>query len=332
MRKSHFIAAVVALVLFGCVIAHVGHSAVRVQLKAVRVALPIVLALSVLRLLLQSITWSASLEGEHVSVNTTKLMGVRLASQSIGYLTVLGPVISEPLKIKLLGTSTEATVTATFLDDGVYWFTSALLAIVGIVSLPFVAVRGAAYHSIPVVLALALMALVITRRNPILSSVVRALGKKTPSWLSRAEQFESSIRNYRLDQPALVRRMFWIDVACQALIASEVAVVLWSLHLFIHFFTILAIDGVTRGLKMLSGWIPARLGSDEGGAISAFALAGLSPMLGLALALIRRVRDLIWALIGIIWLGWNSRGTKQSHNTARPIPTVFAKEALECRR
>jgi hypothetical protein len=330
MRKSHLIAPFTALVLFGWVIAHVGLSAILVQLKAMRVALPIVLALSVLRLLLQSITWSASLEGEHVSVSTAKLMGVRLASQSMGYLTVLGPVISEPLKIKLLGTSTEPTVTATFLDDGVYWFTSALLAIVGIVSLPLVAVRGAAYHSIPAVLALALMAFAITRRNPILSGVVRALGK-APSWLARAEHFESSIRNYRLNQPALVRRMFWIDVACQALIASEVVVVLWSLHLSIHFFTILVIEGVTRGLKMLSGWIPARLGSDEGGAISAFALTGLTPMLGLALALTRRVRDLLWALIGIVWLGWNARGTKRSNNTARPIPPILAKEVLQCK-
>jgi hypothetical protein len=125
--------------------------------------------------------------------------------------------------------------------------------------------------------------------------------------------------------------MFWIDVACQALIASEVVVVLWSLHLSIHFFTILVIEGVTRGLKMLSGWIPARLGSDEGGAISAFALTGLSPMLGLALALTRRVRDLLWALIGIVWLGWNFRGTKRSNNTARPIPTILAKEVLQCK-
>ena len=332
MKKTHLGVAFVAIALFAWVLAHVALSTLVEQLKAMRIAVPIVLAFSLVRLLLQSIAWSASLKGEKISLGILKLAGVRLAGQSLGYLTVLGPVISEPLKIKLLGTSTEPTVTATFLDDGVYWFTSALLAIVGIVSLPFVAVRGAAYHSIPAVLALALMAFVITRRNPILSRVVRALGTKAPSWLSRAEQFESSIRNYRLNQPALVRRMFWIDVACQALIASEVVVVLSSLHLTIHFLAILGIEGVTRGLKMLSGWIPARLGSDEGGAISAFALTGLSPTLGLALALTRRVRDLLWALIGIVWLGWNSRGTKQSHNTARPISTIFAKEALECRR
>ena len=328
MKKAHLVVAFVAIALFVWVLAHIGLASVVAQLKALRLALPIVLALSLLRLLLQSIAWSASLKGEQVSVDISKLAGARLAGQSMGYLTVLGPVISEPLKIKLLGTSTKETVTATFLDNGVYWFTSALLAIVGIASLPFVAIHGAAYHSIPAVLGLALMVFVITRRSPILCGVVHTLGKKAPSWLSRAGQFESSIRKYRVNQPALVRRMFWIDVACQALIASEVVVVLWSLHLSIHFFTILVIEGVTRGLKMLSGWIPARLGSDEGGAISAFALTGFSPMLGLALAITRRIRDLLWALIGIAWLGWNSRETNRSQNMAQSIPSIFAKEAL----
>ena len=329
MKKAELAGALVAIGLFAWVLAHVGVASLLAQLKALRIALPIVIALSLLRLLLQSIAWSASLKGEQVSVDILKLAGARLAGQSMGYLTVLGPVISEPMKIKLLDTSTEPTVTATFLDNGVYWFTSALLLIVGVVSLPFIAVRGAAYHLIPAILALALMVSVIARRNPILSGLVRALGKKAPSWLTRAEKLESSIRKYRVNQPALVRRMFWIDIACQALIASEVVVVLLSLHLRIHFFTILGIEGVTRGLKMLSGWIPARLGSDEGGAISAFALTGLSPLLGLALALTRRVRDLLWALIGIVWLAWNSRPSEASQNVERPMPAIFAKEAFE---
>src|SRR5215470_11814101 len=328
MKKAHLAVAFTAIALFVWVLAHARLSSLVDQLKAMRIALPIVLGLSLLRLVLQSITWSASLKGRQVSVGIPKLAGARLAGQSMGYLTVLGPVISEPLKIKLLGTSTEATIAATFLDNGVYWFTSALLAIIGIASLPFVAVHGAVYHSIPAALALALMVFVITRRHPILSGLVRTLGQKAPSWLRRAEQFESSIRTYRRNQPALVRRMFWVDVACQVLVASEVVVVLWALHLSIHFFTILVIEGVTRGLKMLSGWIPARLGSDEGGAISAFALIGFSPMLGLALALTRRVRDLLWAFIGIVWLASNSRGAQRSQNTVPLIPTVLAKEAL----
>ena len=328
MKKAHLGVALVAIALFTWVLAHVGLSTLMGQLKAMRIALPIVLALSLVRLFLQSSAWSVALKGGQVSVNIPKLAGARLGGQSMGYLTVLGPVISEPLKIKLLGTPTEPTVTATFLDDGVYWFTSALLAIVGLVSLPFVGVRGATSHLFPAIITLALMVFIITRRNPILSAAVRTLGKKAPSWLIRAEQFESSIRRYRVNQPALVRRIFWIDVACQALIASEVVVVLWALHLSIHFFTILVIEGVTRGLKMLSGWIPARLGSDEGGAISAFALIGFSPMLGLALALTRRVRDLLWAFTGIVLLAWSSRGQKLSQDTDRPIPTLLAGEEI----
>jgi hypothetical protein len=315
MRKAQPIIAFAALVLFAWVITHVGVPTMVAQLRAMRVALPIVIALSMLRLFLQSTTWSASLKGENVAVNKGRLVGVRLASQSMGYLTVLGPVLSEPMKIKLLGTASEPTITATFLDTGVYWFTSLLLAISGIVCLPLIITHGTAYHWIPVIFALAVAAFTITRRSPILAGVMRAFGGRAPSWLARAGKWEASIRNYRSRQPALVGRMFWMGVACQVLIASEVLVFLWSLHLPVHFFSVMAIEGVTRVLRMASGWIPARVGADEGGAISAFGVVGLSPTLGLGLALTRRVRDLLWALTGILWLAWNSRRSSPQRAT-----------------
>ena len=307
MKRTQTIIALAALVLLAWVIGRVGLASIMAQLKAMRVALPIVLSLSVLRLFLQSATWSASLKGENVPANTATLIGARLASQSMGYLTVLGPVVSEPMKIKLLGTSSEPTIAATLLDTGVYWFTSVLVAMAGIICLPLIAAHSGTYQWIPVALALTFAVFVITRRSPILADVERICGKRTPSWLARAAKVESSIRRYRLDQPALVALMFWIGVACQMLIVSEVVVVLWALHLPIHLFSVIAIEGVTRALKLASGWIPARVGSDEGGAISAFSVVGLSPMLGLGLALTRRVRDLLWAFIGIVWLAWRSR-------------------------
>lgn len=327
MKKSHLIIGFLGVALFVWVIAHISVVEFVRELRAIETALPIVLALSICRLVLQSVAWSASLDGQGASAPITKLMGIRLASQSMGYLTVFGPVLSEPMKIKLLGTPTEPTVAATFLDDGVYWFTSALVAISGIVSLLLIAIPGAASRWIPAVIALSGFVLVIRRRDPILSCVARAIGTGTPSWLTRAERFERSVRTYRVQQPALVRRMFWLDVACQILTASEVAIVLWSLHLSIHFFTVLAIEGVTRSVKLVSGFIPARLGSDEGGAISAFALTGFSPVLGLALAFTRRMRDLLWALLGISWLFWNSRRLQRGDATA-PVPAAFLKEAL----
>jgi hypothetical protein len=328
VRKSQLIITSAALVLFAWVIAHLGLSAMVAQLKAMAIALPVVMALSALRLFLQTSTWSASLKGENVRVNTPTLIGVRLASQSMGYLTILGPVVSEPMKIKLLGTSSEPTVAATFLDTGVYWFTSALVAISGIVCLSSVASHGAAYRWIPVIVALSFAVFAITCRSSILAGVVRAFGGRAPSWLARAEKFETSIRAYRLRQPALVRRMFWIGMACQLLIASEVVVVLWSLHLPIHLLGVIAIEGVTRSLKMASGWVPARAGVDEGGAISAFAVVGLSPMLGLSLALTRRVRDLVWAATGILWLAWSSRRPATRHSVTLRDSINFSERGI----
>jgi len=109
-------------------------------------------------------------------------------------------------------------------------------------------------------------------------------------------------------------------------------VVLLSLRLPIHFFTVVAIDGVTRALKLVSGWIPARIGSDEGGAISAFALTGLSPLLGLSLALTRRVRDLLWALIGIFWFAWNSRVAGGREKDSSGVTGTILEEIVECRQ
>jgi len=207
-----------------------------------------------------------------------------------------------------------------------------LVAISGIVCLPIIAAHGATYHSIPVILSLAFAVFAITRRKPILAGVVRALGRRTPSWLERAEQCETSIRTYRLDQPALVSRIFWIGVVCQLLVAFEVVVLLWSLHLPIRLSAVMAIEGVTRALKLASGWVPARVGFDEGGAVSAFAVVGFSPMLGLDLALTRRVRDLLWALMGILWLVWNTRRLSHRQQSHVAIPAMFLEEVSKCKQ
>ena len=327
MKWGHLIIAILAMLIFAWVMAHMNLGSMVQQLKAMLIAVPIILTLSAIRLYFQSVTWSASLKVKHLSIEGGKLAAVRLASQSMGYLTVFGPVISEPMKIKLLGTPAEPTITATFLDDGVYWFTSTLIAICGLLSLLLLSAHGVRYHSIPAILGLGLVLFVITRRNSMLSYVVRAFGNRAPCWLIRAEKAEVSIRTFRFEHPALVNKIFWFDIASQLLTASEVFAVLWALHLPIHFVAALAIEGVTRTLKLMSGWIPARLGSDEGGAISAFAIVGLSPMLGLSLALTRRTRDLLWALIGIAWLAWNSRTEGDHSGRAASVPTLM-KEVL----
>jgi hypothetical protein len=329
MRRNHLIVALIGLALLMWVIARVRVPGIVHDFSAFKVAVPVVLALSLCRLILQTSAWSQALKDQRVSIPARQLVGVRVASQGMGYLTILGPVLSEPMKVKLLGTPAEPTITATLLDDGVYWFTTILLAIAGWLSIPMVAIHG--MHTpwvAAAVLGLVLVLFFILSRKSILSLLLRRLRNRSPRWLVRAAILEGSIRNYRGRRPALVKRMFWIDVLCQLLVALEVVVALWALHLPIHFLPVVAIEGITRGFKLITGWIPARLGSDEGGAISAFALAGFSPGLGLALALTRRVRDLLWALCGLAWLLLNSRKDVHENEKSAKAPTAILKEAF----
>ncbi len=327
MKRTNSLLAIVGTALFAWVIVHAGPSAIVHQFKALRVALPIVVALSLCRLLMQTFAWSAALESEGLDVGMPRLIGIRLASQAMGYLTVFGPVLSEPMKINLLRTPVASTATATFLDNGVYWFTSALIGIAGCVCISFVKTQGGT-SALVLSAVFVLVMVFIARRKSVLSGITGALGKRSPSWLNKGAQIESAIREVRAQKPELVGRMFWLDLGCQMLLVSEVAVVLWSLRLPLHLMTVVAIEGLTRAVKMMTGWVPARLGADESGAMSAFAASGLSPAFGLTLALARRARDLSWCLVGLAWLAWRSQVPKENKTETQ---TLFKEGALPCK-
>ncbi len=81
-------------------------------------------------------SWSIALRQDGIHSNTTELIFLRLASQGIGYLTVLGPVASEPIKIRLLERYGGSATAATLVDTGLYWLSAALVLIAGGASAP----------------------------------------------------------------------------------------------------------------------------------------------------------------------------------------------------
>ena len=313
MKRLSLIAVFVGGSILVWAIGHAGLSALMSQLRALRIALPIVLGLSFCRLQLQTTAWLQVLRKEGSIVDRGELLGIRLASQSMGYLTTLGALISEPMKVKLLQGSIDRAATATLVDDAIYWTTSALAGLIGCVCIVVLTAHtGGFVTSTLMVLVFCGFLVFIARRMPALSLICHRFKEREPSWLRRAANIEKAVRDYRIEQPALVRRVFAIDLLCQVLLALEVVTVLWCLGLPIHPAAALSIDGFTRITKMVSCWIPARLGADEAGAISAFGVAGLAPILGLTLALTRRSRDLLWAVCGIAWLAWRSRNPSQA--------------------
>ena len=89
----------------------------------------------------------------------------------------------------------------------------------------------------------------------------------------------------------------------------------WFLRLPLHAGTILGLEAASRMVKIVAGWMPARIGADESGAAGAFLSFGLPAAAGVTLALARRTRDLLACTVGLTWLAYVSR----HHNNSGEI-------------
>jgi len=298
-----------ALLVFA--VERTGSGRVVRELHAVSGALVVILVLSLIRLRLQTQSWALALREDGVDSDTRELMFLRLASQGIGYLTVLGPAASEPMKIKLLEHHRGSATAATLVDTGTYWMSAGLVLIAGSISATFVLTRN---HIASLLLAVLVAAglWLLARPDVILGPLISWLGKRSPGWLTKAAQIEGEIRGFAAAHPATVRRMFVLDLACQALLLAEVAVALYFLHLPLRAGPVLSIEAAGRAVRLVGGWMPARIGADEGGAAAAFAALGFPAAAGLALALARRFRDMLASVIGLIWLAWRMRTNQDS--------------------
>jgi hypothetical protein len=303
IRKWEGLLAAAGLALFAFAAHRIGWGAVMRAIMEARTGVVLIIGLSLVRLYLQTRSWSIALRADGVEPPARDLMFIRLASQGIGYLSVLGPVASEPMKISLLRNGGLGT-TGTLVDTGVYWFTSGIVGIAGCLSaiLLFAHGRHSIVSSLVFLLILALSLLLIARPKNRLSPIADALGTRCPGWLHKAARLEAALRQFEAQHPSSIRNMLWLGIACQVLVGTEVLAIFWTLKIPFHAGVVLGVEGATRAIKIMAGWMPARIGADESGTAGAFLAFGLSPASGLTLALARRSRDLLYALIGLTWL------------------------------
>jgi len=313
MKRIDAILIVAGLGLFAVVASRIGWTGFFHQLKIASLAVPVLVGVSFLRLVLQTHAWRIALQQEGVSATLGELLGIRLASQSMGYLSVLGPALSEPMKINLLkGKNWNTSATATLADTGIYWFTSAIVGLTGCMAAAIL-LAGAqeARTLVGITLLFALLLTVLIRQKPLLQKLIVVMGERAPAWLKKGAALEQEIRSFRTRNPLSTRSMLYLDLLCQLLLVAETALVLSYLKLPVHLPALLGIETATRVTKMVAGWMPARIGADESGAAAAFAAFGLSPVSGVVLALTRRFRDLLWCVLGLTWFAWRSRTTVQ---------------------
>jgi hypothetical protein len=261
----------------------------------------------------------------------TRLFRVRLAADAISFFTVRG-FTGEPLKVVLLYDRIPAAVTTAAIALERIAFAVMAIVVSGLVS--YFAVRRLAMPggwdavftllSVGAVLLLGVLAGIARRRTgDYLGRFVHRLATLTGRHLesSRVIRFILDVEDVILDLLRGDRRRLIIltvlPVVCYAIMAFEVWLVLWAVGQPIGITAALAIETFARLGSVASAFIPANIGALEASNAAPVTMLGLGG--GGALALSRRVRATLWAVLGLV-LYPRVKSQRPTPNTQR-LPT-----------
>ncbi|GMR23404.1 MAG: hypothetical protein BMS9Abin37_1829 [Acidobacteriota bacterium] len=327
MKTLRPVLALVGLAFAGLAVYWVGIDTLASMLAALRWAIPVLLVLGGLKHILRVRAWQLALRAEGIEVPFPSLFRARVGAQSLAYLASMGGILSEPLKPWLLRNHVAAakTIAPTIVEAFIYWVTALAVIAAGVIAAAPRIGDDAAPRAIAAGTAVAavMVAFALLQRRALLDAldrIVRARRGTAPAWrqkLRRAADVENQIRSFRIRHQRTVRRIMALNIGVQAAMLAEVWVVLSALGIAAAPVLVLAIEGASRLVKIMTFYIPGRIGADEAGGAASFLLLGLTPAAGLTLALARRAQALLWAGLGFLWL---ARADASDARSSAPEP------------
>ena len=304
------VALLIGVSLFAITIVRSGFDETIASASRLGLAFPVLLLPGACWHLLRTWGWSIAFPDD-ARPGFARLFRVRLAADAISFFTIRG-VTGEPLKIMLLYDQVAAPTATAAITLERLAFAIVSLVIAGIVST--IAVRLLAMPgtwdavftllSMATVIALIILAQIARhRRGDYLGRLVTRLGRLCgrPLGSSRVVRFVLEVEDVLLNLLRGDRRrliaLTILPIVCYLLTAFEVWLVLWVVGEPIGITAALAIDTFARLGSVASAAIPAGIGALEASNAAPVAMLGLGG--GGALALMRRVRALLWAGVGL---------------------------------
>ena len=255
--------------------------------------------------LLRTIAWRRCFPREaHPSF--ARLFRVRLAAEAFSFVTIRG-VAGEPLKVLLLDREVAPAVAAASvaLERVAYLLITAVIvgvaAVVAMITLPLTRAWMNTFGGVAAgALAMVVAAAVLLARRDASSRAAPSTGKGPSSAFVRfVRQFDSQLHEVIHGDHRRLASLLVLEALAYVMMAVEVWVVLWLTPAPVTLIGAVAVETFTRVASMASTFIPANLGRARsverrrGDAVHAAGGAA-------ALALLRRVRGIVWCAGGFL--------------------------------
>ena len=287
--------------LFAYVVRRAGVGEILDGIQRVGWGLGVILALAGLRFMVRAACWRLCMPSD-ARLPYSRAFSAFLAGDAVGSVTPLGLLASEPTKIFLTRhhLATRDSVASLATENLVYAASIlAMLAVAVVVVLATVPLPEPWRWTIAGALAATFAAAVLLLR--LLRGTWDDRRGPRPRWRARLAELRVAVLGFSTAHPARLARAFGLDMVFHGLGMLEVWLTLqWLVpDRAPTFAQAIAFEGLNRVVTVAFKFVPFRIGVDEAlTGVVAPALA-VSPAAGVALAVVRKVRNLFWSGVGL---------------------------------
>jgi phosphatidylglycerophosphate synthase len=297
-------------------IRRVGYERIAENIATVGWGLALVIALSGVSHVVKTLAWRITLTGSVGRISLLRMFKLRVASEAVGQVGVLGYVFGEGLRISAYDPSIpiDSRISSVILDRALFIITGAIVSVAGIaaallvLSLTHALRLYAALFAVVLIALLLAIALAIVNRWSVLSRPARALAQvgylrnKVESKLPLVHSVETKLFDFHRHSPGAFWASFILNLACHGMAVLEVYLVLWLLGVKFGLLGALVFEALTKLVNAVGSFNPGNIGTYEGGNILIAGMFGLSGAVALSVAVTRRLRAIFWAAVGGLFL------------------------------
>ncbi len=279
----------------------------------------LVFALQVPAILVNTLAWRQMLPTEHRSVPLRSLAAMLLAGDAINAVTPSAVVGGELVRMSLLRrrVPTATALGSTSLAAMAQFFAQILFVLTGVpIALALVTDGGVrtGLFVLSAVLCFALALLVGLGWSRSGWKTLQRWLERVGWWRALRKERETTWRALSDTTLGALRRRpgdFALSVALHyagwLVGAVEVRLILSLLRMPVGWGQAFAIEALSLAIEAAFFFVPAKMGTQEGGKYFIFHVLGLDPARGFALGFVRRLRELAWAAVGLGLYGWFQR-------------------------
>lgn len=297
------------VVLLGALLVKIDLRPIVDQVRSLSWSLPLLFLPYGLTTIFDTFGWRYAFPGRLLPFSM--LLPIRLAGKAFNTATFTATLGGEPVKVYLLRpwVSVEDGVASVIVDKTIGLLAQTSVLLLGIAFAYRVLPAGLPLLYAMIGLALlgilAVGGFIMAQQRGLCGRSLKMLTRLGITWhrgIAAAQELDEAIATFYATQGRRLALSYLFHLVASLVGILEVYLILWLVGLPNSFTTAVVIEAFSAAIKAAAFLIPGAIGVEEGGNVAIFLTLGLTAGDGLSFSLIRRLRELVVMVAGLIAL------------------------------